>query len=68
LSVPLKSKPASFELFANWAKTLFWDFNEIDRCVRFILCFILFREDIETLRNGIEVESKTQLLENYIDF
>jgi hypothetical protein len=27
----LKTNQQSFELFANWAKTLLQDFNEIDR-------------------------------------
>jgi hypothetical protein len=35
--------------------------------IRFILCFVL--KDIEDIKKwGIEVENKTQLLENYIDF
>jgi hypothetical protein len=31
LSVTEKTNQQSFELFANWAKTLLQDFNEIDR-------------------------------------
>jgi hypothetical protein len=31
LSVTEKANQQSFELFANWAKTLLQDFNEIDR-------------------------------------
>jgi hypothetical protein len=55
-------------LFANWAKTLLQDFNEIDR---YLLdpSYVLSYKDIEDIKKwGIEVENKTQLLENYIDF
>jgi hypothetical protein len=54
-------------LFANWA-TLLQDFNEIDRLLdsSYVLSYL---KDIEDIKKwGIEVENKTQLLENYIDF
>jgi hypothetical protein len=58
-----------FELFANWAKTLLQDFNEIDRYLldpRYVLSYL---KDIEDIKKwGIEVENKTELLEKYIDF
>ena len=69
LSVTEKSSQQSFELFANWAKMLLQDFNEIDRYLldpKFVLSYL---KDIEDIKKwGIEVENKTQLLENYIDF
>jgi len=64
---PTSTQP--FETFANWAKTLLQDFNEIDRYLldpKYILSYLKDIEDIK--RWGIEVEEKTQLLENYIDF
>ncbi|AWG21051.1 hypothetical protein FFWV33_05635 [Flavobacterium faecale] len=69
LSITDKKQQQSFELFANWAKTLLQDFNEIDRYLldpKYVLSYL---KDIEDIKKwGIEVENKTQLLENYIDF
>ena len=39
LSVTEKSSQQEFELFANWAKTLLQDFNEIDRYLLDKLCY-----------------------------
>ncbi|MBC7607749.1 MAG: PD-(D/E)XK nuclease family protein [Burkholderiales bacterium] len=64
-----KVKQQSFELFANWAKTLLQDFNEIDRYLLDPAHVLSYLKDIEDIKRwGIEVEDKTQLLENYIDF
>ena len=69
LSVTEKSKQQTFELFANWAKTLLQDFNEIDRYLLDPSYVLSYLKDIEDIKKwGIEVENKTQLLENYIDF
>ncbi len=69
LSITDKSNQQSFELFANWAKTLLQDFNEIDRYLLEPLHILSYLKDIEDIKRwGIEVENKTQLLENYIDF
>ncbi len=69
LSVTEKSNQQSFELFANWAKTLLQDFNEIDRYLLDPLHVLSYLKDIEDIKKwGIEVENKTKLLENYIDF
>jgi hypothetical protein len=65
----LTSKPQSFELFANWAKTLLQDFNEIDRYLLDPLHVLTYIKDIEDIKRwGVEVADKTQLLENYVDF
>ncbi len=59
----------SFETFANWAKTLLQDFNEIDRYLLEPNHILSYLKDIEDIKKwGIEVEDKTQLLEKYIDF
>jgi hypothetical protein len=64
-----KTNQQSFELFANWAKTLLQDFNEIDRYLLDSSYVLSYLKDIEDIKKwGIEVENKTQLLENYIDF
>ena len=69
LSVTEKVNQQSFELFANWAKTLLQDFNEIDRYLLDPKHVLTYLKDIEDIKRwGIEVENKTQLLENYIDF
>lgn len=69
LSVTEKSSQQSFEIFANWAKMLLQDFNEIDRYLLDPTHVLSYLKDIEDIKKwGIEVENKTQLLENYIDF
>jgi hypothetical protein len=69
LSVTEKQNQQSFELFANWAKTLLQDFNEIDRYLLDPSHVLSYLKDIEDIKKwGIEVENKTKLLENYIDF
>jgi len=69
LSITEKANQQSFELFANWAKTLLQDFNEIDRYLLDSNHVLSYLKDIEDIKKwGIEVENKTQLLENYIDF
>ncbi|TDD99839.1 PD-(D/E)XK nuclease family protein [Flavobacterium cellulosilyticum] len=69
LLITEKSSQQSFELFANWAKTLLQDFNEIDRYLLNPSHVLSYLKDIEDIKKwGIEVENKTQLLENYIDF
>jgi hypothetical protein len=69
LSITEKASQQSFELFANWAKTLLQDFNEIDRYLLDPSHVLSYLKDIEDIKKwGIEVENKTQLLEKYIDF
>ncbi|RZK02035.1 MAG: PD-(D/E)XK nuclease family protein, partial [Flavobacterium sp.] len=69
LSVTDKQHQQTFELFANWAKTLLQDFNEIDRYLLDPKHVLSYLKDIEDIKKwGIEVENKTTLLENYIDF
>jgi hypothetical protein len=69
LSITEKSNQQSFEIFANWAKTLLQDFNEIDRYLLDPSHVLSYLKDIEDIKKwGVEVENKTQLLENYIDF
>lgn len=69
LSITEKQNQQSFELFANWAKTLLQDFNEIDRYLLDPKHVLSYLKDIEDIKRwGIEVENKTKLLENYIDF
>ena len=69
LSITEKSTQQNFELFANWAKTLLQDFNEIDRYLLDPLHVLSYLKDIEDIKKwGIDVENRTPLLERYIDF
>nr|WP_314838459.1 PD-(D/E)XK nuclease family protein [uncultured Flavobacterium sp.] len=69
LSITDKASQQTFELFANWAKTLLQDFNEIDRYLLDPTHVLSYLKDIEDIKKwGIEVENKTTLLEKYIDF
>lgn len=69
LSITEKKNQQSFELFANWAKTLLQDFNEIDRYLLDPSHVLSYLKDIEDIKKwGLEVDQKTKLLENYIDF
>ena len=69
LGITDKAHQQTFELFANWAKTLLQDFNEIDRYLLDPLHVLSYLKDIEDIKKwGIEVDQKTKLLENYIDF
>jgi hypothetical protein len=56
LSVTEKANQQSFELFANWAKTL-QDFNEIDRYLLDSSYVLSYLKDIEDIKKwGIEVK------------
>ena len=69
LSITDIKNQQSFEIFANWAKMLLQDFNEIDRYLLDSNHVLSYLKDIEDIKKwGIEVENKTKLLENYIDF
>ncbi|MEY4433347.1 MAG: hypothetical protein RLZZ44_1481 [Bacteroidota bacterium] len=69
LSITPFAQQQTFELFANWAKTLLQDFNEIDRYLLEPSHVLSYLKDIEDIKKwGIEVQDKTQLLDNYIDF
>ncbi|MBF0694576.1 MAG: PD-(D/E)XK nuclease family protein [Flavobacterium sp.] len=63
------SQQQKFENFANWAKTLLQDFNEIDRYLLDPKMILSYLKDIEDIKKwGVEPEQKTPLLEKYIDF
>jgi hypothetical protein len=65
---PQKSRQV-FEVFANWAKMLLQDFNEIDRYLKDPLYVLSYLKDIEDIKKwGVTLEQKTPLLEKYIDF
>lgn len=64
-----KSSQQTFELFANWAKTLLQDFNEIDRYLLEPNKVLKYLENIKEIEHwSVEVESHTPLIENYLSF
>jgi PD-(D/E)XK nuclease superfamily len=69
LAVERKEKHNSFEQFSNWSKTLLQDFNEIDRYLLDPKHVFSYLQDIEVIKRwGIEVEDKTKLIDNYLEF
>ncbi|WP_300570820.1 PD-(D/E)XK nuclease family protein [Flavobacterium sp.] len=69
LSVTKKEKQEPFEKFSNWAKTLLQDFNEIDRYLLKPDYVFSYLKDIEAIKRwGIEIEDKTKLIDDYLEF
>jgi hypothetical protein len=55
MSITEKANQQSLELFANWAKTLLQDFNEIDRYLlepNHVLSYLKDNEDIKKLEEN----------------
>ncbi len=64
-----KKEKQSFELFANWAKTLLQDFNEIDRYLLNPNHIFSYLKDIEDIKHwSLDVEKRTTLIDNYLQF
>ena len=69
LSLTPMSAQQGFDVFANWAKTLLQDFNEIDRYLLDPNHVLSYIKDIEDIKKwGVEVENKTDMLEKYVAF
>ncbi|WP_333877818.1 PD-(D/E)XK nuclease family protein [Flavobacterium sp.] len=69
LSVTEKDQQESFETFANWAKTLLQDFNEIDRYLLEPDKVLKYLENIKEIEHwAVSVEKRTELIENYLVF
>lgn len=69
LSVTEKSKQEPFETFANWAKTLLQDFNEIDRYLLDPNHVLKYLENIKEIEHwAVDIEKRTDLIENYLLF
>jgi len=68
LSITEKDKEP-FESFANWAKTVLQDFNEIDRYLLDPDKILKYLEDIKEIEHWWEkVENKTELVEKHLAF
>ena len=69
LEVTPKEKQQSFELFANWAKTLLQDFNEIDRYLLDPAHVLSYLKDIEDIKHwSVDVDKRTTMIANYLEF
>ena len=69
LSITEKNKQESFENFANWAKTLLQDFNEIDRYLLDPDKILKYLENIKEIEHwSVDIDKKTELIEKYLVF
>lgn len=69
LSVTPKEQQQEFELFANWAKTLLQDFNEIDRYLLKPAHVFSYLKDIEVLKRwNLQPSETTTLIDNHLEF
>ncbi|MDN3678570.1 PD-(D/E)XK nuclease family protein [Flavobacterium paronense] len=69
LSLTDKDKQDSFENFANWAKTLLQDFNEIDRYLLDPNKILKYLEDIKEIEHwSVDVDKRTDLIEKHLLF
>ncbi|MBD3582118.1 PD-(D/E)XK nuclease family protein [Flavobacterium selenitireducens] len=69
LSVTDKDEQQNFELFANWAKVLLQDFNEIDRYLLDPYKVLNYLKAIEDIKHwSLDLEKRTVLIENYLKF
>ncbi|MGL2962501.1 PD-(D/E)XK nuclease family protein [Flavobacterium sp. RSB2_4_14] len=69
LSITEKNKQETFETFANWAKTLLQDFNEIDRYLLNPDTILKYLENIKEIEHwSVDINKKTELIANYLLF
>ena len=68
LSITPKQNQESFETFANWAKTLLQDFNEIDRYLLEPNKVLKYLENIKEIEHWSVSENKTKLIEKHLAF
>lgn len=68
LSVTEKDQE-SFETFANWAKTLLQDFNEIDRYLLDPNKILKYLENIKEIEHwAVDIDKRTDLIDKYLIF
>lgn len=69
LSVTEKEKQEPFETFANWAKTLLQDFNEIDRYLLEPDKILKYLENIKEIEHwAVDINKRTELIDNHLIF
>ena len=69
LNVTPQEKQQPFESYANWAKTLLQDFNEIDRYLLNPAHVLTYLENIQEIEHwAVDVNKRTTLIANYLEF
>ncbi|MFL9845396.1 PD-(D/E)XK nuclease family protein [Flavobacterium rhizosphaerae] len=69
LGLTPKDKQQPFENFANWAKTLLQDFNEIDRYLLNADYVLKYLENIEEIEHwAVDADNRTPMIDNYLEF
>lgn len=59
----------SFEIFANWAKTLLQDFNEIDRYLLDPNKILKYLENIKEIEHwSVSIDKRTELIDKHLQF
>lgn len=65
----ITENPELFETFADWAKTLLQDFNEIDRYLLDPDKILKYLENIKEIEHwSVDINKRTELIENYLIF
>lgn len=68
-SITDSDKQESFESFANWAKTLLQDFNEIDRYLLVPDKILKYLENIKEIEHwSVDINKRTDLIEKHLAF
>ncbi len=63
------TEPQSFEIFANWGKTLLQDFNEIDRYLIDPNRILRYLDDIEEIKHwSVTTDPRSELVQKHLDF
>jgi hypothetical protein len=69
LSITEKAKQDPFDSFANWAKTILQDFNEIDRYLLEPDRVLKYLENIKEIEHwSVDVDNRTALIEKHLAF
>ncbi len=64
-----KQQKEDFDHFANWAKTLLQDFNEIDRYLLKPSYVFSYLKNIEDIKHwAVDLEKRTPLISKYLEF
>ncbi|NHM06012.1 PD-(D/E)XK nuclease family protein [Flavobacterium sp. CYK-4] len=64
-----KTNQQPFEQFANWAKTLLQDFNEIDRYLLEPDKILKYLDDIKEIEHwSVDTEKRTDLIQRHLEF
>ncbi|MGQ2984417.1 PD-(D/E)XK nuclease family protein [Flavobacterium sp.] len=69
LGLTPKDKQQPFETYANWAKTLLQDLNEIDRYLLDPKYVLTYLENIQEIEHwAVDVDKRTVMIANYLEF